>query len=119
MARLKIAGKIVTLILLSFLAALIVGRTPIPQSYALAVLVSVIACPLLLGITGARLLQLGPVPTMVGINLIPVLSALDDLFRLGDPVQLRWLVASILFAWAGWRLGRGASATVGATWVCT
>ena len=33
-------------------------------------------------------------------------SALDDMFRLGDPVQIRWLIVSILFAWAGWRIGR-------------
>jgi hypothetical protein len=106
MVWVKIAGKIVALNVVAFVSALIVGYTPVVQSYLSAVLISVLLCPLALGFFGARILKLGPIATLAGINLIPVLSALDDLFRLGDPVQLRWLIASILFAWAGWRLGR-------------
>lgn len=107
MIRLKLAGKIIALNVLAFFLALIVGHTPVAQSYLPAVLVSVILCPLALGFAGSRFLKLGAVATLAGINLLPVLSALDDLFRLGDPVQLRWLIASIAFAWGGWRLGRG------------
>ena len=106
MPWLKIAGKIVALNVLAFVSALLVSYTPVAQSYLLAVLISVLLCPLALGFVGARFLKLGSFATLAGINLIPILSALDDLFRLGDPVQIRWLVASILFAWAGWRLGR-------------
>ncbi|MFI5346271.1 MAG: hypothetical protein ACHQ51_07850 [Elusimicrobiota bacterium] len=112
MPWLKIAGKIVALNVLAFVLALIVGHTPVAQSYVLAVFVSVIFCPLGLGFVGARFLRLGPVATLAGINLVPVISALDDMFRLGDPVQIRWLIAAILFTWAGWRLGRVATATV-------
>jgi hypothetical protein len=105
-SRLKIAGKIVLLNILAFVLAFIVGCTPVVHSYALAAFVSVIFCPLALGFTGARVLKLGPIATLIGVSAVPVVSALDDIFRLGDPVQIRWLIASILFAWAGWRLGR-------------
>jgi hypothetical protein len=104
-ARLKTVGKAVLLAFASFLLAALVGRTPVPGSYALAVLVSVILCPLALGAAGARLLKLGPWATVAAVNALPVLSALDDALRLGDPVQVRWLVAAALFSWAGWRLG--------------
>ena len=106
MARLKIAGKIVLLGFAAFVLALAVGLTPVAKSYALAVMVSVILCPLVLGFFGGRVLSLGPVAAVVGINLLPVVSALDDALRLGDPVQARWLIAALLFSWAGWRLGR-------------
>lgn len=105
-ARLKTAGKIVLLSLASFALAFAVGLTPVSKSYALAVMVSVILCPLALGFFGGRILALGPVATVAGINLLPVVSALDDAYRLGDPVQARWLVAAVLFSWAGRRLGR-------------
>ena len=105
-ARLKTAGKIVLLTFAAFVLAFAVGLTPVSKSYALAVMVSVILCPLALGYFGGRVLALGPVAAVVGINLLPVVSALDDAYRLGDPVQVRWLIASLLFSWAGWRLGR-------------
>lgn len=106
MSPLQTAGKVLLLAALAFILALLVHWTPVPDSEALAILVSVIACPLALGAFGARALKLGPVATVAGVNLLPVLSALDDVLRMGDPVQARWLAASILFSWAGWRLGR-------------
>lgn len=106
MPYLKLAGKILLLALLAFLLALLAADTPVARSYALAVLLSVVACPMVLGFAGARFLKLGWAAALAGVNAVPVLSALDDLFRLGDPVQFRWLIASLLFTWAGWRLGR-------------
>ena len=106
MARLKTAAKIVLLGALAFGLAAGVGATDLPNSYALALLVSVALCPALLGFIGARGLSLGPAATLAGINLLPVLVALDQRFHLGEPTNVGWLLASFVFAWAGWRLGR-------------
>lgn len=108
MARLKTAGKIALLAFLAFALALVVGLTPVARSYPLAVMVSVVFCPIAAGYIGGHFLALGAAATLLGINGLPVVSALDDALRLGDPVQARWLIASVLFSWAGWRLGRRA-----------
>src|SRR3954466_9755775 len=102
MARLKTAGKIALLGLAAFLAAFAAGLTPAARSYPLAIGVSVVLCPGALGFLGARFLRLWGGPALAPLNALPVLSALDDVFRLGDPVQARWLLASALFSWAGW-----------------
>lgn len=96
----------VLLAALSFGAAAGVGATGVQGSYAFAILVSVILCPALLGITGARWLRLGAASTLLGINFLPLVMAVDARFHLGEPVDFWWLLASFAFAWAGWRMGR-------------
>ena len=92
---------------LAFGLAAGIGATDLPNSYVFALLFSVALCPGLLGFAGARL-ALGPAATLVGINFLPVLMALDQRFHLGQPTNFGWLVASFAFAWGGWRLGRWA-----------
>ncbi len=106
MSWLKTAAKTVGLGALAFLLALGVGATSIPNTFVLALLVSVGLCPLLLGFVGARVLALGPAATLVGINFLPVLNALDQRFHLQEPARFDWLLISMGVAWAGWRLGR-------------
>jgi hypothetical protein len=106
MNRLKIAAKTVLLAALSFAAAAGVGATSLPNSYALSLLVSVALFPAFLGFLGGKWLRLGAAATLVGINFLPVVMALDARFHLGEPAGFGWLLASIAVAWAGWRLGR-------------
>jgi hypothetical protein len=106
MSRLISAAKIVLLGALAFALAAGVGATSIPDSYVLALVLSVALCPALLGFIGGRWLALGAAGTLFGINLIPVLMALDQRFHLGEPTGFGWLMASFVFAWAGWRLGK-------------
>ncbi|HEX4047333.1 MAG TPA: hypothetical protein VH309_05840 [Elusimicrobiota bacterium] len=87
-----------------------IGATPLPGSYALSLLFSVVLCPALLGLVGGRWLRLGPIATLVGINFMPVVMALDQRFHLHAPMGFGWLLASFVFAWGGWRLGRRAPA---------
>jgi hypothetical protein len=107
MSRLKTAAKTVGLGALAFVLAMGVGATGIPNTFVLALIVSVGLCPLLLGFVGARGLGLGPVATLVGINFLPVLMALDQRFHLQEPARFDWLLISMGVAWVGWRLGRG------------
>lgn len=102
----KTGAKIVFLAGLAFLTAFLVGLTPIQESYALALLVSVVLCPALLGVIGGKVLRLGAAATLVGINFLPVVMALDARFHLGEPAGFGWLAVSAVFAGAGWRLGR-------------
>jgi hypothetical protein len=51
-------------------------------------------------------LSLGALPTLIGINFLPVVMALDQRFHLGQPTSFGWLLGSFVFAWAGWRLGK-------------
>jgi hypothetical protein len=104
--RLKTAAKTVFLAGLAFLLAYLVGLTPIPDSYALALAVSVALCPAALGLIGGKWLKLGPVATLAGIESIPIVMALDSRLHLGEPAGFGWLAISSAFAWAGWRLGR-------------
>ncbi|HXS99918.1 MAG TPA: hypothetical protein VN915_04545 [Elusimicrobiota bacterium] len=106
MSWLKVAGRTVLLGALSFALAAAVGATNLPDFYALSVVVSVILCPALLGFIGGRGLKLSPAATLLGINFLPVVMALDARFHLGEPGGFGWLLASFLFAFAGWRLGR-------------
>ena len=106
MVRLKTAAKAILLAALSFGLAAGIGATALSNSYVLALLFSVAACPALLGFIGARGLSLGAAATLAGINLLPVLVALDSRFHLGEPTNFGWLLASFVFAWAGWALGR-------------
>jgi hypothetical protein len=106
MSRLKWAAKIVLLGALAFGLAAGIGATALPNSYALSLAVSVALCPALLGFIGARSLSLGAAATLTGINLLPVLMALDQRFHLGEPTGFGWLAASFVFAWAGWKLGK-------------
>lgn len=106
MPWLRTVAKTVILAGLAFLLAFLVGLTPAQDSYGLALAVSVALCPALLGVIGGRWLQLGPIATLVGIDLLPVVMALDARFHLGEPVGFGWLAASAAFAWLGWRLGR-------------
>jgi hypothetical protein len=109
MSRLAAAAKVLLLGALAFGLAAAVGATSLPDSYVLALIVSVALCPALLGFTGGRWLKLGQVGTLFGINFLPVLMALDQQFHLGVPTNFGWLIASIAFAWGGWRLGRRAT----------
>jgi hypothetical protein len=106
MSRLKTAGKTLLLGLFSFAVAAIVGLTPIPSLYFLALLVSVILCPALLGFVSGGWLGLGPAATLLGINFLPVVFAIDSRFHLGEPAGFGWLAASVAFSWIGWRLSR-------------
>jgi hypothetical protein len=106
---LKSAAKTVLLGALAFGLAAGVGATSLPDSYLLSLAVSVAACPSLLGFIGGRWLSLGAAATLLGINFLPVLMALDQRFHLGLPTGFGWLGASFVFAWAGWRLGRRAA----------
>ena len=106
MSYLKPAAKAVLLGALSFGLAAGIGATDLPSSYVFALLLSVALCPALLGFIGGRWLALGAVGTLVGINFLPVVVALDARFHLGQPVGFSWLLVSVAFAWAGWRLGR-------------
>ena len=108
MLWLKTGAKIALLAALAFLLAFLVGLTPIPDSYVLALLVSVALCPVLLGFVGGKLLKLGPGATLAGIEAIPVVMALDSWLHLGQPAGFVWLALSAAFAWGGWRLGRPA-----------
>ena len=103
------AAKVALLGALAFGLAAGVGATDAPNSYLLALSVSVVLCPALLGFIGGRWLSLGAAATLVGINFLPVLTALDQRFRLGEPAPFGWLLISFVFAWAGWRLGRRAA----------
>jgi hypothetical protein len=114
MSLLKSAAKLVLLGALAFGLAAAVGATSLPDSYLPALAVSVALCPGLLGFIGGRFLSLGPTATLTGINLLPVLMALDQRFHLGQPTGFGWLLGSFVFAWAGWRLGRRATAAVSA-----
>src|ERR1035437_109593 len=107
MSRLQTAAKTVCLGALAFVLALGVGATDIPNTFVLALTVSVGLCPLLLGFVGARALRLGPVATLVGINFLPVLMALDQRFHLQEPARFDCLLISRGGAGAGWRRGRG------------
>jgi len=102
---LKTAAKTVLLGALAFGLAAGVGATDLPKSYFFALLLSVALCPGLLGFAGARL-SLGALPTLIGINFLPVVMALDQRFHLGQPTSFGWLLGSFVFAWAGWRLGK-------------
>ena len=93
---------------LAFALAAGIGATAVPDSYILALILSVALCPALLGFIGGRWLALGATATLAGINLIPVLMALDQRFHLGEPTGFGWLLLSFVFAWGGWRLGRRA-----------
>jgi hypothetical protein len=93
---------------LAFGLAAGVGVTELADSYVLALLVSVALCPALLGHVGGRWLSLGAAQTLIAINFLPVLVALDQRFHLGEPTDVGWLVVSFVFAWAGWRFGRRA-----------
>jgi hypothetical protein len=106
MSWLAKAFKTVLLGALAFALAFVVGLTSVPNSYALALAVSVLLCPLALGFLGARWLLLGPIATLVGINFLPVLMALDARFHLGEPARFGWLTVSAVVSAAGWRLGR-------------
>jgi hypothetical protein len=106
MSRLKAAAKVVLLGVLAFALAAGAGATNAPDSYALALFLSVALCPAVLGFIGGRPLALGAAATLVGINLLPVLMALDQRFHLGEPTGFGWLLGSFVFAWAGWRLGK-------------
>lgn len=106
MSSIKFAAKLVLLAALSFGAAAAVGATGLQGSYAFALVVSVALCPALLGFIGGKWLRLGAAATLVGINFLPVVMALDARFHLGHPAGFGWLLASFAFAWAGWRLGR-------------
>ena len=108
MSRLRTTAKIVLLGALAFALAAGIGATDLPNSYLFALLFSVALCPGLLGYAGARL-SLGPIATLFGINFLPVLMALAQRFHLGQPANFGWLLASFVFAWAGWRLGRRAA----------
>ena len=107
MSRLKSAAKIVLLGALAFGLAAGIGATSLPDSYLLSLLFSVALCPGILGFIGARLSLRAPA-TLIGINFLPVLMALDQRFHLGRPTDFGWLLVSFVFAWAGWRLGRRA-----------
>src|SRR5665213_1526148 len=113
MSRLRSTAKVVLLGALAFILAAGVGATDLPDSYLLALAVSVVLCPALLGFVGARGLRLGAAATLIGINFLPVLVTLDERFRFGQPAPFGWLLASFLPAWAGWRLGRRAAAPAG------
>ena len=106
MLWLKTGAKIVLLAALAFLLAFLVGLTPVPDSYALALAVSVVLCPALLGFIGGKWLKLGPVATLAGIEAVPVVMALDSWLHLGQPAGFVWLALSAVFAWGGWRLSR-------------
>jgi hypothetical protein len=106
MALLKSAAKAILLGAIAFGLALGIGATSLPDSYVLSLAVSVALCPALLGFIGSRWLRLGAAGTLLGINFLPVLNDLDQRFHLGQPVNFIWLLASIAFAWGGWRLGR-------------
>jgi hypothetical protein len=84
-----------------------VGATGIQDSYLLALFVSVVLCPSIFGFIGGKWLRLGATTTLLGINLLPVVMALDARFHLGEPTGFGWLLTSCVFAWSGWRLGRG------------
>lgn len=101
-------AKIILLAGLAFLTAYLVGLTPIQESYALALIVSVVLCPGLLGFFGGKVLGLGAAATLVAIDFLPVVMALDARFHLGEPAGFGWLAVSVAFAWLGWRLGRPA-----------
>jgi hypothetical protein len=101
--------KTVLLGALAFALAFAVGRTGVPDSYALALAVSVALCPLLLGFLAARWLKLGPAATLIGIFLLPILVALDARYHLGEPARFDWLLISAAVSAAGWRLGRFAT----------
>ena len=100
--------KAVLLGAISFALAFGVGLTRVPDSYALALAVSVVLCPLLLGFLGARWLRLGPAATLAGIYFLPVLMAIDARYHLGEPSRFDWLLITIAVSAAGWRAGRGA-----------
>lgn len=100
------AAKTVLLAAIAFAVAAVVGATGLQESYTLALPVSVVLCPMLLGFIGGRWLQLGPIATLVGIDFLPIVMALDARFHLGEPVGFGWLALSVVFAWLGWRLGR-------------
>ena len=106
MSRLASAARIALLGALAFGLAAGLGATGLPDSYLLALAVSVVLCPAILGFIGGRWLSLGAAATLVGINFLPVLMALDQRFHLGEPADFRWLLASFVFAWTGWKLGR-------------
>jgi len=106
MSRLKVAGKTVLLGALSFAVAAAVGVTRLPDSYVLSLLASVVLCPVLLGFVGGKALGLGAAATLIGIDFLPVVMALDARFHLGEPGGFGWLAVSVGFAWLGWRLGR-------------
>jgi hypothetical protein len=105
-AWLKTGSKTVLLGALAFALAFVVGLTAVPGSYVLALAVSVLLCPLLLGFLGARWLLLGPAATLAGIYFLPVLMAVDARFHLGEPARVDWLLLSMAVSAAGWRLGR-------------
>ena len=106
MSWLKTGSKTVLLGALAFALAFGVGLTGVPGSYALSLAVSVVLCPLALGFLGARWLGLNLAATLVGIDFLPVLMALDERFHLGRPARLGWLLISMAVSAAGWRLGR-------------
>ncbi|MFI5360810.1 MAG: hypothetical protein ACHQ49_02475 [Elusimicrobiota bacterium] len=110
MPRLPAPAKIVLLALLAFALAAGVGATSVPDSYVLALLVSVGACPALLGFVGGRWLSLGAAGTLVAIDGLPFLMALDQRLHLHQPAGFGWLALSLLPAWAGWRVGCKAAA---------
>jgi len=103
---LKTAAKIVLLGALALGLAAGVGATSMPDSYILSFAVSVALCPALLGFIGSRWLSLGAAATLIGINFLPVLMALDQRFHLKEPTDFGWLLTSFIFAWGGWKLGR-------------
>ena len=107
MSWVKAAAKTVLLGALAFGVAAGFGATDLPNSYILAFLVSVALCPALLGFIGGKWLRLGAATTLLGINFLPVVMALDARFHLGAPTGFGWLLTSFIFAWTGWRLGRG------------
>ena len=106
MSWVQAAAKTVLLGALAFGLAAGFGATDLPNSYAVALGFSVVLSPALLGFLGGRWLRLGATGTLVGINLLPVVMALDSRFHLGEPVGFGWLGATFVFAWAGWWLGR-------------
>ena len=109
MPRLRSAAKVLLLGALAFGLAAAVGATSVADSYLLALILSVALCPALLGFIGGRWLALGAAATLVGINALPLLMALDQRFHLGEPTGFGWLLLSFVFSWAGWKLGARAA----------